>query len=72
MLAGRLVKSAIIVLTAIIALSQMGINVSILSNLVLIIIGALAVGLALALGIGLGLGLKKEGETLINEIKKNI
>ena len=71
-LVGRLVKGAIIVLSAIVSLSQLGIEVSLLSNLVLIVIGSLAVGLALALGIGLGLGLKKEGEQIINEIKKSI
>ena len=71
-LIGRLVKTAIIVLVAIIALSQLGIEIGLLSNMVLIIIGALAVGISLALGIGLGLGLKKEGESIINEIKKSI
>ncbi len=72
LLAARIVKGAILVLVAIIALSQLGIEVGLLSNIVLVIFGALAVGLALALGIGLGLGFKKEGENIINEIKKSI
>ena len=67
-----ILKYVLITIAAIIALNQIGIDVSLLENLTLIIIGSLAVGIALALGIGLGLGLKKEGESIINEIKKNI
>lgn len=66
------IKYVLIVIAAIISLNQIGIDVSLLENLTLIIIGSLAVGIALALGIGLGLGLKKEGESIINEIRKNI
>ncbi len=72
LVAGRVLKTVIIIIALILALQLVGVETSLLSNLVLIIIGAIAIGIALALGIGLGLGLKKEGETWINDVKKNL
>jgi len=69
---GAVIKWIIIVMIVLVALRQIGIDVSILENILLVVIGALAVGVALALGIGLGLGLKKESEGFIKNIKKNL
>lgn len=68
---GSILKFVIVIMIIILALKQIGVDVSILENTFLLIVGALAVGLGLALGIGLGLGLRKESEGMIKEIKKN-
>lgn len=65
-------KWVIIVLVSLVALKQIGIDVSVLENILLVVVGALAVGVALALGIALGLGLKKESQAFIKGIKKKI
>lgn len=49
---GRLAQIIIILLTGLIAFDQIGINVSILINLIVIIIGALLFGAAFAFGLG--------------------
>ena len=53
-------------------LRQIGMDVSILENTFLLVVGAFAVGIALAMGIGLGLGLKKEGEELVRGMRKHL
>lgn len=63
-------KWVIIILVALVALRQIGIETGILENTFLLVIGALAGGLALALGISLGLSLKKDAEGLIKDVKK--
>ena len=69
--AGSILKVVIIIMVIIVALKQIGIDVSILESTFLLIVGALAVGIALALGIGMGLGLRKESENVVAQIKKN-
>jgi len=69
--AGSILKTVIIIMVIIVALKQIGIDVSILESTFLLIVGALAVGIALALGIGMGLGLRKESENIVSQIKKN-
>lgn len=70
-LLSRLLKWIIVFMVIVIALKQIGIQVGLLENTFLLILGALAVGIALALGIGLGLGLKKDSEKFVKEIIKN-
>src|SRR3989344_4389813 len=50
----RLLKIVIIFMVVVVALSQIGVDVSIIENTFLILIGALGLGIAIALGIGLG------------------
>lgn len=69
---GRVIKWVIIVVIALVALREIGVDVGVLENTFLVIIGAIAVGLSLALGIGLGLGLKKEAEYIIKDVKRNL
>ena len=64
------IKWTVIVIVFIIALKQIGVQVTLLENAVLLTIGALVAGFALAFGISLGLGMKKEGEGFIKEVKK--
>ena len=68
---GTILKVVIVVMVVILALKQIGVEVGILENTFMLIIGALAIGIALALGIGLGLGLRKESENIVRDIRKN-
>ena len=68
---GVILKVVVVVMVLIIALKQIGVEVGILENTFLLIVGALAVGIALALGIGLGLGLRKESENIVKDIRKS-
>ena len=68
---GKILKFVIVLMIVIIALKQIGVDVELLSNTYLLIIGGLSLGIALALGIGLGLGLRKESEDIVKEFRKN-
>jgi len=68
----KLIKWVIIFMVIVIALKQIGLQVGLLENAFLLIIGSLAVGVALAFGISLGFGLKKDGEKFIRDIFKNL
>ena len=70
-IAARLIKVAIMIIIIIISLSQVGIDVSILQNVFLLVVGAIAVGFALAFGIGMGLGMKDKSQKMIDDFKKN-
>lgn len=71
-LSGRVLKWIIVILVALVALRQVGVDVGLLENTFLLIVGAFAIGIALALGIGLGLGMKKQSEGFIKNLKKNL
>ncbi len=66
------VKIIIFFLIIIIGLRQIGVDVGILQNSFLVLLGALGLGVALALGIGLGLGLKDEARGLVRQLKKHL
>lgn len=66
-----IVKIVILFLALVIGLKQIGVQVAILENAFMIILGALGLGFALALGIGLGLGLRNEAEDVVARWKKN-
>ena len=63
-----ILKVVIIIFTLIIALSQLGIDVSIAESSFLIILA----GIMLAIAIGFGLGLKDEAKSAIKNIKKKL
>lgn len=67
---GKVVYWSIVILIGVIALNQIGINVSLLENVILLIVGSLAVGLALALGISLGLGMKDDAKKMVKKMYK--
>jgi len=67
----RLLKWVIVFMVIVIALRQIGLQVDLLENAFLLVLGALAIGIALALGIALGLGLKKDSEKFIRDLMKN-
>ena len=64
------IKWTVTVIVFIIALKQIGVQVTLLENAVLLILGSLVAGFALAFGISLGLGMKSEGKEMIRNIKK--
>lgn len=66
----RLLKIAIIFMVIVVALSQVGVDVSILENTFLILVGALAVGIALALGIGLGKSVTINGRNIVKDLEE--
>ena len=68
---GAILKWVIVIMVLILSLRQIGVDVGLLENTFLLIIGSLAIGIALALGIGLGLGLRKESESFVKDIKKH-
>jgi|TARA_Y100000310_G_scaffold310059_1_gene354850 hypothetical protein len=70
-LLSKIIKWVILFVIVISAFKQIGIQVDLIEDLFLIVIGALAVGVSLALGIGLGLGLKKDAENFIRDFLKN-
>lgn len=65
----RLLKIAVIFMVVVVALSQIGVDVSILENTFLILIGALAVGIAIALGIGLGKSVTINGRNIVKDLE---
>ena len=67
----KIIKWFILLIIIISAFKQIGLQVGLVENIFLILVGALAAGIALALGIGLGLGLRKDAERLIRDFLKN-
>ena len=67
----KIVKTVLVILITIVALKQVGLQVTILENTFLLIVGAFAIGLAVAFGIALGLGLKDSAVKMVKNFKKN-
>ena len=71
-IASDVVRWILIIYVVIIALGQVGIDVSIAANTMLILVAAVAVALGLAFGIGFGLALKDEAKGMLKAVKKRI
>lgn len=69
---GKIAKLIVLLLTAIIALEQIGINVSILKNTFLIVIASIGLGVAIAIGLGFGLGLKGNANKMLSDLKRKL
>lgn len=69
---GSMFKFIVLFIAIIIALEQIGIEVSILENTFLILIGGVALGAAIALGISFGQGLKGPVAQFIANMKKRL
>ncbi len=69
--ASGILKVVILYLVLVIGLGQIGIDVSILENAFLILLGAIGLGFALAVGVGLGLGMRKPAEEAVSKWKKH-
>ena len=69
--ASSIVRWAIIITVIITALGQMNVDVSFISNALLILVAAAGVGLAIAIGVGFGHAFKDESKTIVKHLKKN-
>ncbi len=69
--ASTIVRWGIIVTVVITALDTAGVNVSFVTDAMLILLAAAGVGLAIAFGIGFGNAFKEESKGIIKSIKKN-
>ena len=67
-----LVKVVIIITVLLIALEQVSIQVDLLANSLLIVVGGVVFAIALGLGLAFGLGGKDEAKRLVGEIKKKL
>ncbi|MFH1455609.1 MAG: hypothetical protein ABIF40_01525 [archaeon] len=65
-------KALIMFIAVVIALEQLGINISLIENSFLILIAGLSLGLALAVGISFGLGLKGDARSAVQGIRKKL
>ena len=65
-------KVVIMLIVTLVGLRQIGVDVRLLEQTFLLLVGALALGIALAVGIGFGLGMKKESEGLVKKWKKRL
>jgi len=65
---GPIAKIVVLIFTAIVALQQIGLNISLVENTFLIILA----GIMLTLAIGFGLGLKDEAREVIKRLKKEL
>lgn len=70
-LASSVARWSIIVIVLITALSQTGVDVSFVSNALLIILAAVGVGLAVAFGIGFGNAFRDESKAILKHVKRN-
>ena len=68
----HIAKIVILTFTTILALQQIGVNVSFASNVVLIVVGGVMLGIAIALGMGFGAALKPEARQLIRTLKRKL
>ena len=66
-----ILKWLIVIIGALVAFKQIGIEVGLVEDVIKILLAAIGVGIALALGIGLGLGLKRDAEKFIRDFMKN-
>lgn len=69
--ASSIVRWALIVVVIVTALSQIGLDISFVSNALLILVAAIGVGIAIAIGIGFGQTFKEESKTIVKHLKRN-
>lgn len=63
---------SIITVVGLIALEQIGVNVSLAKDLLLLLFGAVILAFALAIGIGFGLAIKEEARGIIRDLRKGM
>lgn len=71
-LASKFFNGLIIFLAVVIALEQIGLEVAIVENAFLILLGSAGLGFALAIGLSFGLGAKEEARDIIVKLKKKL
>ncbi len=67
---GQVVKTAIIVIAVIVGMQTIGINTSLLNQIIITLVQAIALGVGGAIALAFGLGGQKEAESIIKKAKK--
>jgi len=68
----KIIKVILLVMVFVVAIKQIGIEIGLLENAILILLGGFALGVALALGISMGLGLKGDAHKIFFDWKKKL
>tara|TARA_Y100000310_G_scaffold58235_1_gene53520 strand:- start:2095 stop:2769 length:675 start_codon:yes stop_codon:yes gene_type:complete len=66
------IRVIIIIFFADIALREIGINIILAEQTILLIVGGIVLAASLAIGIGFGLGLKKHADEIVKDLRKKI
>ena len=69
-LLSKIVKISLVVIVTIVALDQIGIDLSLVKNLILIVVGTFAMAFAIAFGIGVSKGLQKDSDNVVKHLKE--
>ncbi|MDD5331586.1 MAG: hypothetical protein PHE43_02065 [Candidatus Nanoarchaeia archaeon] len=67
---GNILKIVIIAIAVILALNQIGVDVSLLETILIVLVAAAGFGIALAIGLSFGLGSKEEAKEYLKKIKR--
>ncbi len=70
-IASSIARWAIIITVLITALDHIGVDVTFISNALLIVLAAVGVGIAVAFGIGFGTAFRDESKAIIRHLKRN-
>lgn len=68
--AAKVLSVVLLIILALVALRQIGINVTLAERVFLIVIGGFVFAIALAFGVGLGFGMKDESKNIIKLVKQ--
>ena len=68
----KIIKVILLIMVFVVAVKQIGIEVGLLENSILILLGGFALGVALALGISMGLGLKGDAHKMFFDWKRKL
>ena len=69
-LLSKIVKAALVIVVTIVALDQIGVDVSLVKSLILIVVATFSVAFAIAFGIGVSKGFQKESNSIVKSIKE--
>jgi len=69
-LLSKIVKASLVIVVTIVALDQIGVDVSLVKNLILIVVATFSVAFAIAFGIGVSKGFLKESNSIVKSIKE--
>lgn len=70
--ASNILMGVISAIAIIIALDQLGIEVGLLQNIVMVAVASLGLGIAIAVGLSFGLGNKREANEILRDIRKRL
>ena len=69
-LLSKIVKASLVIVVTIVALDQIGVDVSLVKSLILIVVATFSVAFAIAFGIGVSKGFQKESNSIVKSIKE--